>query len=180
MAVCPAGCRPAPAPPEHERPPRVRARPGAGAPAGNTNALRNGARSRAAATVLAALLAHPNVREIFRLLIERGLWPPPYKTNPLFRGRHGQLPAATERDLRRAWAMQVVRFLYPALVDCSNPTFNQINQVPASGWPTPWPGPRFTEQEVLDMRDQSKRGRLDRPSSIVHPLSSPGTATRAH
>jgi len=127
--------------------PRGGRRPGAGAPAGNTNALRTGGRSRAAETVLAALLTHPNVRAIFRLLITRGLWPPPFKTNPLFRGRLGQLPAATQRDLRRAWAMQVVRCLYPALVDCSHPAFNQINQPPESGWPTPWPGPRFTGDE---------------------------------
>jgi hypothetical protein len=155
-------------------------RPGAGAPAGNTNALRTGGRSRAAETVLAALLTHPNVRAIFRLLIERGLWPPPFKTNPLFRGRLGQLPAATQRDLRRAWAMQVVRCLYPALVDCSHPAFNQINQPPESGWPTPWPGPRFTEQEFLEMRDQSKRRHLDRPSPTLHPSSSASSATRAH
>ena len=130
-------------------------RPGAGAPRGNTNALGHGSGSLAAHIVREALKAHPNVRELYRIMVVHGLWPRRYA---------GGIPGS--RAAKARWVSSVVRLLHPALLDCSHPYFNQLNQVnqlPESDRTTPWPGPSFSDDEITEIREQSRRHREGHP-----------------
>jgi hypothetical protein len=90
---------------------------------------------------------HPNAREIYRLALIFGL-----------------LDANGECDRSRVHSW--VAFLYPALTDRNHSLFNQINHAPESGWPTRWPGPRFTAEELAEIKMQSK---IFRATGIIHP-----------
>jgi hypothetical protein len=110
--------------------PRGGFRPGGGARKGNANALKNGANSKRLQKLLIVFRSHPNVREIYRIGLIQGV---------IF-------PAPQPPDLAK-----LVEVLYPAVFDRNHPWFNQINQRPEAGYPTPWPGPRLKKEELREI-----------------------------
>jgi hypothetical protein len=106
--------------------PRGGARPGAGAPKGNTNAVSSGNTTQRARELLLAFKTHPNMREIFRIGYILGL----FGTSKTY-------------DIPRN-----VRLLHPAVFDPTHPWFNQINKRPEAGFPNPRFSPPFTDDEL--------------------------------
>ena len=99
--------------------PRGGRRPGAGAPKGNMNGFRNGARCLRARLVYGALIAHPNQRAVAFALRDAGFYRPP---------AHGEPSRTNPYVFDKRDTAAVVAFLYPRLFDCPRTVQSTSNQ----------------------------------------------------